>query len=77
MGDQKEKEKMLFNVIFTAGDESIDEDGNINKIKTLERTGKKSGHFKLRMMKKIAFFLNPLLYVILSALYFVYFLYFF
>ena len=68
---------MLFNVIFTAGDESIDEDSNINKIKTLEKTEKKPKHFKIKMMKKIAYFLNPLVYVIFSALYFVYYLYFF
>ena len=66
---------MLFNVIFTAGDESIDEDSNINKRR--EKTENKSKHFKIKMMKKIAYFLNPLVYVIFSALYFVYYLYFF
>ena len=68
---------MLFNVIFTAGDENIEEDSNINKIKTLEKTKKKSKHYKLSLMKNIAYFLNPLAYVIFSALYFVYYLYFF
>ena len=76
-GDQKEKEKMLFNVIFTPGEESLDEDSNISKIKSLEKTGKNNKNIKINMMRKIAYFLNPLVYVIFSVLYFVYFLHFF
>ena len=76
-GEQKEQEKMLFNVIFTPGNESFDEDSNIKKTKTLKKKEKKYKNFKINIMKKIAYFLNPLVYVIFSALYFVYYLYFF
>ena len=76
-GDQKEKEKMLFNVIFTTENGSFDEDSNRPKIRTLKKTEKKPKHIKVNIMKKIAYFLNPLVYIIFNGLYFVYFLRFF
>ena len=76
---------MLFSVIFAANDESLKEDANLDKIHTLtennseKRDEKKADQrlVKIKIMKQIAFFINPLVYVLYSVGYFVYYLNFF
>ena len=83
LDDQREKEKMLFNVIFTAEDGDISSQSDNKKVRTglgdikLDKKEKKNNKVKINMMKNIAYILNPLTYVIFSALYFVYYLKFF
>ena len=81
----REKEKMLFSVIFAANDESLKEEANLDKIPTLTDSNSEAKKekkpdqrlVKIKIMKQIAFFLNPLAYVLFSAFYFLYYLNFF
>ena len=83
--DGREKEKMLFSVIFAANDESLKEETNLDKVSPLvaknnpEKKEEKADQrlVKIRIMKKIAFFINPLVYVLYSVIYFLYYLIFF
>ena len=66
---------MLFSVIFSS------EDGNSTSAKPsplakakVEKKEKKYKHVKINVMKKIALYINPLIYVIFSSLYFVFYL---
>ena len=77
----REKEKMLFSVIFSANDESLKEEANLDKLspppskKKEEKANQR--RFKIKIMKHIAFFINPLVYVLYSVFYFLYYLNFF
>ena len=83
--DGREKEKMLFSVIFAANDESLKEETNLDKVSPLvaknnsEKKEEKADQrlVKIRIMKQIAFFINPLVYVLYSVIYFLYYLIFF
>ena len=85
MDDGREKEKMLFSVIFAANDESLKEETNLDKVSPLvaKNNPEKKEEIadqrlvKIRIMKKIAFFINPLVYVLYSVIYFLYYLIFF
>ena len=76
---------MLFSVIFAANDESLKEEANLDKIPTLtdnksEKSDEKKADqrlVKIKIMKQIAFVINPLVYVLYSVGYFVYYLNFF
>ena len=76
---------MLFSVIFAANDESLKEDANLDKIPTLtENKSEKSDEkkadqrlVKIKIMKQFAFVINPLVYVLYSVGYFLYYLNFF
>ena len=79
----REKEKMLFSVIFSANDESLKEEANLDKLShppsSSEEKEEKANRrrFKIKIMKHIAFFINPLVYVLYSVFYFLYYLNFF
>ena len=79
--DGKEKEKMLFSIIFAANDERLKQENYLNKItgNNSKKKGEKSKvlRIKIKIMKQIAFFLNPLAYVLFSAFYFLYYFNFF
>ena len=73
---------MLFSVIFTAEDGNISKESNVKRAKRMDDVNLKTKEKKLKtakinFMKKIAYILNPLVYVVFSALYFVYYLKFF
>ena len=76
--DGKEKEKMLFSIIFAANDDRLKYFDKITDNNS-KKKGKKSKilRIKMKIMKQIAFFLNPLAYVLFSAFYFLYYLNFF
>ena len=82
--DGREKEKMLFSVIFSANDDTLKEEANLDKISPLaqknsEKKEEKADQrlVKIKIMKQIAFFINPLVYVLYSVIYFIYYLFFF
>ena len=78
--DGREKEKMLFSVIFAANDDTLKEEANLDKISPLaeKKEGKADQRLvKIKIMKQIAFFINPLVYVLYSVIYFIYYLFFF
>ena len=88
--DGKEKEKMLFSIIFAANDERLKEEKYLDNItdNNSKKKGRKSEdqnqrkrarnlRMKIKIMKQIAFVLNPLAYVLYSVFYFLYYLNFF
>ena len=82
--DGKAKEKMLFSVIFAAGDESLKEEANLDKIAPLAKNSSEKKEekadqrlAKIKIIKQIAFVVNPLVYVLYSVIYFLYYLIFF
>ena len=76
---------MLFSVIFAANDESLKEEANLDKIPTLTDSNSEAKKekkpdqrlVKIKIMKQIAFVINPLVYVLYSVGYFAYYLNFF
>ena len=85
MGDDgREKEKMLFSVIFAANDDTLKEEANLDKIATLAKNSSEKKEekadqrlAKIKIIKQIAFVVNPLVYVLYSVIYFLYYLIFF
>ena len=82
--DGREKEKMLFSVIFAANDESLKEETNLDKVAPLAKNNSEKKEekadqrlVKIKIMKQFAFFINPLVYVLYSVIYFLYYLIFF
>ena len=81
--DNREKEKKLFNVLFSADTDSITTQSSaLKKVSSLvdineEKKENKYKLVKLNVMRQIALFINPLIYVIFSVVYFVYYLNFF
>ena len=66
---------MLFSVIFSSeeGNSTTTKPSPLAKVKP-EKKQNKYEHVKINVMKKIALYINPLIYVIFCSLYFVFYL---